>query len=275
MKKILIAIPNFNNAAFIRDAIFSALNQQLSVGFNIDVVVFDNASTDDSVNVIRTIANEYESVSLICNDINVGAIPNHNLCIEYAIEFGYDFLKILSSDDVLLPNIINQQVDILSSDDSVDIVSCSMMITNEDLNSGVHYSFLNESGKEVLRVNPETIMLKCMEKAQNLLGGPSNSMLRVIAIRDVRFLTKFSWLSDLQFAFDILKKSAGDFVYIERPGFLYRRHSNTDTETISRKKGLQTYEWLTFINDNRREYRFIFRRSILKVKSWLHTLRVF
>ncbi|MGY3931361.1 glycosyl transferase family protein [Aeromonas encheleia] len=275
MKKILIAIPNFNNAPFIKDAIFSVLNQQLSVGFNIDVVVFDNASTDDSVNVIRTIASKYESVSLICNDINVGAIPNHNLCIEYAIEFGYDFLKILSSDDVLLPNIINRQVEILSNDDRVDIASCSMMITNEDLNSGIHYSFLKEAGKEVLRVNPETIMFKSMEKAQNLLGGPSNTMLRVIAIRDVRFQAKFSWLSDLQFAFDILKKSAGDFVYIEQPGFLYRRHSNTDTEAIARKKGLQTHEWLTFINDNRREHRFIFRRSILKVKSWFHRLRAF
>lgn len=275
MKKILVAIPNFNNGAFIRDAIYSVLNQQLSDDLLLDIRVFDNASTDDSVNVVEDIATQYSSVTLMVNDTNVGAIANHNLCLEYAISQQYDFLKILSSDDVLIGDIIFQQAKFLVENRAANLVSCSMIISDENLNNRIFYSFVNDADTNagVIEMHSESIMFDCMNKTNNFIGGPSNFMIRIEAIEHIRFSKNFRWLSDLQFSFDILNATNSSFFYFRQPGFIYRRHGNTDSASISSIRGLQTKEWLCFIKANRGTHKFFLRRIWLISKLVFLKLR--
>ena len=51
--RVTVVIPNFNYARYLPDAVHSALAQQ---GVTVDVVIVDDASTDDSVEVARKLA---------------------------------------------------------------------------------------------------------------------------------------------------------------------------------------------------------------------------
>ncbi|MFL9598922.1 glycosyltransferase, partial [Aeromonas veronii] len=51
MKNILVAITNFNNSKYIEEEIQSFLNQKIPYDYKLYIVVFDNASTDNSVDI--------------------------------------------------------------------------------------------------------------------------------------------------------------------------------------------------------------------------------
>ncbi len=66
-----VLIPNFNYGRYIRETIDSVLVQPMK---NLEVVVADNASTDNSVEVVRAVNDE--RVRLTINPINVGFAAN-------------------------------------------------------------------------------------------------------------------------------------------------------------------------------------------------------
>ena len=72
------------------------------------VVVIDNASTDDTVDIIR---NKYNAVCLICGDSNLGFGKANNVGIRRAIEVNADFVFLLNQDAWLEPDTIEHLVE--------------------------------------------------------------------------------------------------------------------------------------------------------------------
>ncbi|AIA70385.1 glycosyltransferase family 2 protein [Pectobacterium atrosepticum] len=235
MKKILVGIPNYNNAAYIVDTIESVLKQSYS---GVDVVVFDNASTDDSVEIIENTFLNNPKVLLKKSASNVGPTMNHNRCLEYAIDNEYDYLKVLSSDDVLLPNIIQEQFELLESEPRGAFATCNMIVTDDKLTKIKDHDFLgsNTDGNAVIK--------KCASHSANYIGGPSNGLLRVSCIGATRFSPEYKWLSDLKFYCDLLANRP--FINTGTNGFFYRRHDNTDSSHVSKIKNLQRKESIRF-----------------------------
>lgn len=73
-----IVIPNYNYEKFVQNTVLSVLRQDYS---DIEIVIVDDGSTDNSVNVIQSIINDFpeKSIKLICqtnsgqsNAINTG-----------------------------------------------------------------------------------------------------------------------------------------------------------------------------------------------------------
>jgi glycosyltransferase involved in cell wall biosynthesis len=70
---VSIIITSYNRASAIEEAINSALAQDYN---NIEVVISDNASTDNTDAVLSKYKDD-ERVKCFKNEINVGAIPNY------------------------------------------------------------------------------------------------------------------------------------------------------------------------------------------------------
>jgi glycosyltransferase involved in cell wall biosynthesis len=96
--KFSICIPNFNYGRFIGRAIQSVLDQQDP---DIEILVSDNASTDNSVEVVRGFADP--RIQLRINACNVGFAGNLDRVARMAAG---DQLIMLSSDDALLPGVL-------------------------------------------------------------------------------------------------------------------------------------------------------------------------
>jgi glycosyltransferase involved in cell wall biosynthesis len=75
-----IAIPTYNNEKTIEKAIFSCLNQDTDIPY--EVLVINNASEDNTANIL----NQYndEKIRIITNEKTVTLFENHNVCIRNA-----------------------------------------------------------------------------------------------------------------------------------------------------------------------------------------------
>jgi glycosyltransferase involved in cell wall biosynthesis len=98
---ISIIIPNYNGAAFLREAIDSALSQE---GVEVEVIVVDDGSTDDS----REIIESYGDQIIAQYQTNKGAPSARNAGLAAA---SGSYIKFLDSDDYLLPGTVDTQVE--------------------------------------------------------------------------------------------------------------------------------------------------------------------
>jgi glycosyltransferase involved in cell wall biosynthesis len=105
---VSVCIPVRNCQRYIREAIQSVLNQTYR---SIEVVVVDDASTDNTVDIVRSF--DDDRVLLFENPTNIGVCANWNLCISKAHG---EYVKLLCADDILYPTCLEQQVRVLHQD---------------------------------------------------------------------------------------------------------------------------------------------------------------
>ncbi len=96
-KSVSVIIPAFNVASCISTAIHSALSQSLAP---LEIIVVDDASTDDTASIVADIARDHRTVRLIQMPLNRGAAAARNVGLENCSS---DWIAILDSDDRYLP----------------------------------------------------------------------------------------------------------------------------------------------------------------------------
>ena len=96
--KISILIPTFNRAQYLPRAVESALSQDYN---NIEVIVSDNASTDNTMEVMERFKDN-KNFKYFRNNKNLGMVRNWKKELdEYS---SGDYFIILSDDDYLVDN---------------------------------------------------------------------------------------------------------------------------------------------------------------------------
>jgi GT2 family glycosyltransferase len=90
-----ICIANYNGTALLDDCLESILAQQGNIAF--EIVVHDDASTDDSVKLLRE---KYPQVELLASRENVGFCISNNRMVEHARG---EFILLLNNDAALQP----------------------------------------------------------------------------------------------------------------------------------------------------------------------------
>jgi glycosyltransferase involved in cell wall biosynthesis len=104
---VSILIPVYNRQDLIVEAAESALNQTYQ---NIEIIIVDNASTDNTWEVCNQLAKKDSRIKIWQNDRNIGPVLNWEKCIEKAQgEYG----KILFSDDLIQPNFLEETIPFL------------------------------------------------------------------------------------------------------------------------------------------------------------------
>ena len=91
---VSIIMPSYNAARFIGESINSVLLQTYS---NWELLIVDDCSKDNSVEVVRKFANIDKRVVLFSLEKNVGAAAARNVAIEHAQG---QYIAFLDSDDV-------------------------------------------------------------------------------------------------------------------------------------------------------------------------------
>ena len=111
---VSICIPTFNAARWIKDCLASALAQTYAP---LEVLIIDDASTDETVELIRSV--DDERIRLQVNNQNIGLARNWNKCIEASRG---DFIKFLFHDDILYPDCVGKMMRLLLSNENVGLV---------------------------------------------------------------------------------------------------------------------------------------------------------
>ena len=96
---VTIAIPTYNRAdRFLRSAIECALSQTWA---DLDILVSDNCSTDDTEAVVRSY--DDPRIRYVRQDVNIGANSNFNYCVDHAEG---EYLLLFHDDDAIDPDMI-------------------------------------------------------------------------------------------------------------------------------------------------------------------------
>ncbi len=85
------------------DDIVTCLESFAEVDYpNLEVMVVDNASADNTVETVRA---RYPWTTLIVNDDNLGYVGGNNVGIRYALAHGTDYVFVLNSDTKMTPSL--------------------------------------------------------------------------------------------------------------------------------------------------------------------------
>jgi glycosyltransferase involved in cell wall biosynthesis len=180
-----IIITNYNYSAYVKESIQSALDQSYS---DVEILIIDDASTDDSIEVIVRFIEHRKSCRLIRRTTNGGQGPG---MLDGLRAASGDFVCFLDADDILFPEFIathifvhmalRQQVAFTSSD-LVHINSSGRILTGSSgvirniflsdcADSDVVLADLAISAEVDALLNPQRVAIKrCIHVPNDRLG---------------------------------------------------------------------------------------------------------
>jgi glycosyltransferase involved in cell wall biosynthesis len=125
--RVSVIIPTFNRSEYIKDSINSVFNQTYR---DIEVIICDDASTDDTLRVINSIkSNSPFPIHVEVLLVNLGVSAARNQAIFLAKG---ELIAFLDSDDSWKPEKIEKQVDFLDKNPDYIGVGCSFEFLHDD-----------------------------------------------------------------------------------------------------------------------------------------------
>jgi glycosyltransferase involved in cell wall biosynthesis len=116
--KLTIAIPNFNGGNNLKEAIESCQHIELQKK-DIEILVLDNQSTDDSISIIEKLNKKIVNIRLWQNPTNVGRIGNWNIALEKAR--GDYLILLFTNDKIYQENNIIKVLKILDENQTISL----------------------------------------------------------------------------------------------------------------------------------------------------------
>lgn len=140
---VTVICSSYNHEKFVKESLQSVLNQTYK---NIQIIVIDDYSTDNSIEAIEQITKKHPEIIFIKNQTNLGLTKSITNAMHYAK--GEYFID-LAADDLLLPNCIEIQLNtfINSKFKNLAMVYGNAELITEEGNHSSYYFDVNESLK--------------------------------------------------------------------------------------------------------------------------------
>ncbi len=100
-------MPAYNSENYVSSAIESVLAQTYT---NIELIIIDDCSVDDTRAIITQYANEDKRIKLFCNHRNIGCSASRNNGLEYCKG---KYIAFIDSDDIWLPHKLEKQLEFM------------------------------------------------------------------------------------------------------------------------------------------------------------------
>lgn len=124
---VSVIIPNYNHARFLDERIHSVLNQTYQ---NFEVIILDDKSTDNSVEVINKYKDNPHVSHIVVNEVNSGStFKQWHKGFELAKG---EWIWIAESDDYCDEDLLQELMDRIKGGKNVAVVYCSSQLVDED-----------------------------------------------------------------------------------------------------------------------------------------------
>ena len=195
MSKLSIVIPNYNGGENLKRCIESCKVIQISEN-NYEILIVDNKSTDNSVNIVTEMKKKIPNIRLIENEKNLGRIQNWNVGIEKA---DGDYLIFLFANDLINEkNNVREVIEKLDSDKTISIC-ISGLLKKEESKQYIKKAYFDE----IVKCSAKKFASNCLNRGL-LPFGPIQSI--IYRLEDIRidrnkFLEEFPINADEIFSF--------------------------------------------------------------------------
>ena len=260
--EVTVAIPAYNASRYLAETIDAVRRQSFT---DWELVVVDNASTDDTGLVIERIfeaANDTR-MRVVRNSRTVSPADNWNIAISHARG---RYLKLLCADDLPTADCLERQVAALDDNPSASLAAGSRIIIN---GRGRRLFVRNGIGRTGLYPGRRMIR-RCIMSGTNIIGDPVTVMWRRSAMEQVGvFDTGSLYCIDVEYWLRLL--GVGDLYYDAVPVGFYRVHAQA-TATSLTKVTVDDFERTARLQAGRGTVRLSGSDvRILRMKSWLQS----
>ena len=228
--KVSVIIPAYNTEKYIAKAIQSALDQTEK---NIEVIVIDDASTDQTINVVQGFSDS--RIKLFKNESNQGVSYSRNRAIH---EAKGEWVIPLDADDWYAPERIEKLLQI-AEERNADLVADNLYFVSDETDqpTATLFSVDRDRFSQIQQIDATTFIKLNMQPAQY---SPHLGLTKPLIKRE--FLTRngIEYNQDLQVGEDFLLYmtcllKGAKFIVIPESYYYYRRYREDSTSTQQRK----------------------------------------
>jgi GT2 family glycosyltransferase len=228
--KVVVVIPNLSAAKELVDCLDSLLGQSLQP----HIIVVDNASTDNSVELVET---KYPMVELIKHDKNKGYAGGVNPGFRRAIELGAPYTAPFNNDAVADKDWLKHLVTYLDSHPEAGLAACKVLSADGKHIDSTGDWFTNW-GLPYPRGRGETDIDKYDTQTEIFAASGAASLYRVAMLEQIGLLDEdfFAYYEDVDLSF---RAQLAGWKVAFVPQSVVRHETST---TGNRVKGFTTYQ---------------------------------
>ena len=219
MKELSIIVPIYNSEKYLETMLNSLIIQEL-VDEMFEIIIINDNSTDNSLEIINKYKNAFPSlITVINNKTNLGVSKSRNIGISLAKGF---YIGFVDSDDAINRFMYSDMLNVAHINNSPDIVSVGVRLIDENLDDNELTVLINDDRNSFSykKVNPK--------ENPKIIAYESpacwNKIFKASIIKGEFFIDK-KW-EDIAFSYSILLK-ANSFIKIDYKYYLYRKHKTT------------------------------------------------
>ncbi len=128
MKKVAVIILTWNSHPYL-PALFDSVFKQSYSSDLYDVIVVDNASSDDTISWIKE---HYPQTIILANQDNLGYAAGNNIGLKYALEKGYEYLVLLNHDMKVASDWLSELVRVADGNLFAGIIQSKILFMQEE-----------------------------------------------------------------------------------------------------------------------------------------------
>lgn len=130
-----VLMTNYNHGRYLPESLQAIIDQSYPLR---EFIVIDDASTDDSISVLRGFEQRSKSLKVIGNNRNMGIIHNHNTLLSLS---SGEYVFFAGADDRVLPELFQKSMSLLSRHLKAGLCSALSIVIDENSNDiGLHQS---------------------------------------------------------------------------------------------------------------------------------------
>lgn len=217
-----VLIANYNNAKFIEECINSIINQTYK---NIEIIIVDDFSTDNSIQIIKNLQTKYSNIYLKNNIENRGAGYTKKMCIDSC---SGEICGFVDPDDALVENAVEIMVE-----KHLELPEASLI-----------YS-LNYRCDENLKITGITKFVK--QQPKNVLIAQKTYVDHFVTFKKSLYVKTDGTDPNVKRAVDrdlyCLLDQVGKVVFVDVPLYYYRIHKGGISKTSNIYKA-EYWDWI-------------------------------
>lgn len=132
-KKVSIIMSIYNAEKTLKKSLESIVNQTYE---NFEILIADDGSTDNTLNICEEFLSKYENIKLVVNKKNIGLTKTLNLLIE---ESKGDYIARQDADDISYNYRITKQLDFLLENNLDVVLSRAKIMNQKRMIPGISY----------------------------------------------------------------------------------------------------------------------------------------
>lgn len=249
-----VLMPNYNHSKYIGEALDAVVNQSLKP---VEIIVGDDASTDNSVEIIEKYVEKYPFIRLVRNETNLGVIDNGNKLLDLARG---EYVYFAAADDKVLAGFFEKTMGLLAQYPEA-VFCCSDPVFFDCENGVVRKNRFGVSSGPCY-FTPEMVV-KSLQQSNFWMAGHTTIVKRTALREPGVYIPELKWYIDW-FAYFVMAFRRG-VCYIPEPLAAMRVLSSSYSASGKNSQSQQRQVLLSMLRLlNRPEYddvRHMFRNS--------------